>query len=581
MTADTPVPIDELLAHRDWVRGLARALVRDANDADDLAQDAWQRALRNPPRAGGSVRSWFATVLRNRASELRRNDARRGARSGDGTDPDTVAGRRDDCSPAELAERAELERRVLSIVNDLDAPHRDVVLLRFWRGLGADEIAALRGIAPATARTRLHRALAEVRGRLDRDLGGRDARHAALLPIAALEHGEGVGCGAARSRATSGSRLVAGLAICAIVVAAACLAAARWPSSGGTPTGGVPSARSAGASPRATGPAAPRGRARPAAAPVMPVEDAAVPAAAPTPASMTEDVAIVPAHVHVRVVDAAGRPVAGARVVTARTDGGKSGRVVTMTGETVSGGEVDFAWAGEPATVRALAQFGVAAGVSEAFDIEPGATVGTGIELGDAKPVGGRVVRPDGAPAPGAYVMLYGSFDDTLEEIAAATADADGRFDFGPIPVGIAAGGSIETAAAGFPRAWTLLREAGDAGTLTIRLDEPMVVIGRLIDERGAPVVDATVDVSGSNTAFTDAQGRFRTEPIRPAKARAVILPDGHAPRAIDLGEGASGTRDLGDVVLSAGRPIRGQVVSSDGTPVPGAFVWIDDRDAD
>jgi len=40
-----PVPLDQLLAHREWVRRMARALVGDENLADDLEQDVWMDAL--------------------------------------------------------------------------------------------------------------------------------------------------------------------------------------------------------------------------------------------------------------------------------------------------------------------------------------------------------------------------------------------------------------------------------------------------------------------------------------------------------------------------------------------------------
>ena len=37
---------EEMLEHSGWVRALARALVRDAATADDIAQETWLAALR-------------------------------------------------------------------------------------------------------------------------------------------------------------------------------------------------------------------------------------------------------------------------------------------------------------------------------------------------------------------------------------------------------------------------------------------------------------------------------------------------------------------------------------------------------
>ena len=53
MTSDhaTP-PLEALLAHREWVRSLARRLTSNAVDADDLERDAWLAAASSRPRDG-------------------------------------------------------------------------------------------------------------------------------------------------------------------------------------------------------------------------------------------------------------------------------------------------------------------------------------------------------------------------------------------------------------------------------------------------------------------------------------------------------------------------------------------------
>lgn len=40
-----PLPPDALLRHQDFVRRLARALLRDEHEADDAVQEVWLRAL--------------------------------------------------------------------------------------------------------------------------------------------------------------------------------------------------------------------------------------------------------------------------------------------------------------------------------------------------------------------------------------------------------------------------------------------------------------------------------------------------------------------------------------------------------
>ena len=44
-----PDPDTSFLEHLEWVRGLAFALLRDPDEADDLAQEAWLAAPHAPP----------------------------------------------------------------------------------------------------------------------------------------------------------------------------------------------------------------------------------------------------------------------------------------------------------------------------------------------------------------------------------------------------------------------------------------------------------------------------------------------------------------------------------------------------
>src|SRR5947207_13007110 len=75
-----PIPLETLLAHREWVRSVARAVVRDPNAADDVEQETWLAAMRSPPRHEGSIRGWLGTVVRSRARRIGRGETRRAAR---------------------------------------------------------------------------------------------------------------------------------------------------------------------------------------------------------------------------------------------------------------------------------------------------------------------------------------------------------------------------------------------------------------------------------------------------------------------------------------------------------------------
>src|SRR5262245_18615730 len=134
------VPIETLLAHREWVRAVALAVVRDAHAADDVEQETWLAALTSPPRPAGSPRGWLGAVVRSRARRAGRTDARRDRR-------ETLAARGEaTTSAAELAEIADTHRRVVQAVVELDEPWRQTVLLRWFEGLAVEDVAARTGV---------------------------------------------------------------------------------------------------------------------------------------------------------------------------------------------------------------------------------------------------------------------------------------------------------------------------------------------------------------------------------------------------------------------------------------------------
>ena len=169
--------MDTLLEHRPFVEAIARRLLRDEHLVEDVVQETWLATLAGPPSLR-SMRAWLNRVTRNLGRRAQRARARRercerpAGRAG--TVPDAAA----------LFERLELHKRVVEAVSRLDPKSRTVILLRFYEDLSPREIAQRTGIPPSTVRTRLARALATLRGLLDRDCGGDGRSWAiALLPL--------------------------------------------------------------------------------------------------------------------------------------------------------------------------------------------------------------------------------------------------------------------------------------------------------------------------------------------------------------------------------------------------------------
>ncbi|HRI49865.1 MAG TPA: sigma-70 family RNA polymerase sigma factor [Pseudomonadota bacterium] len=200
LVAGTDLPA--LLAHAAWVRRLAGCLVRDDALADDLTQETFMAALRHPPAAELPPRPWLGQVVRNLVRMRARGERRRGAReeavAADPADPVE--------SPEQLVARAQAQQSLASLVVGLAEPYRATVLLRFYEGLSAADIAARQGVPAGTVRWRLKTALDQLRTELDRSHNGdRHAWQLALAPLGAWPttepYGPGVLSGLTRARA--------------------------------------------------------------------------------------------------------------------------------------------------------------------------------------------------------------------------------------------------------------------------------------------------------------------------------------------------------------------------------------------
>lgn len=168
------VTVETLLAHAEFVRGLARGLVLDPATADDAMQQAWVEACARPPRDLRSPRGWLATVTQQAVRRIRRDEARRGARERAAAQPERIP------SAADIAEREETRRKLVHAVLALVEPYRSAIVLRYMEELPPRGVAARLGVPVETARTRIKRGLAELRGALDRQFDG-DRKAWALL----------------------------------------------------------------------------------------------------------------------------------------------------------------------------------------------------------------------------------------------------------------------------------------------------------------------------------------------------------------------------------------------------------------
>lgn len=170
--------VERLLSHTGFMRALARSLVGDAARADDVVQDAMLAALEHRPRDPDRMRPWLGKIVRNFAFRAHRTEERRGRREGAAPPRPPVP------SAEEILARENARRRVVDAVLKLPEPYRAAVILRFLEELPPREVARRLGVPVETVRTRVKRALAQLRETLDAEYGGdRRAWSLALVPF--------------------------------------------------------------------------------------------------------------------------------------------------------------------------------------------------------------------------------------------------------------------------------------------------------------------------------------------------------------------------------------------------------------
>lgn len=180
---DRDQTLDDILGQTAWIRGLARRLVTDAAERDDVVQQVWVETLRKGRRAH-ALRPWLFGVLRNVARTELRRDSHRRARE-EASEPAMAAPQ-----PDELVERVELEREVASALLEIAEPYRSTLLLRYYQDLSPTEIARHLKIPAGTVRWRLKQGLELLRTNLDARFSGDRRRWAlALVPTAAAARG--------------------------------------------------------------------------------------------------------------------------------------------------------------------------------------------------------------------------------------------------------------------------------------------------------------------------------------------------------------------------------------------------------
>jgi RNA polymerase sigma-70 factor, ECF subfamily len=152
--------------HERGVHAAAMRILGNAAQAQDVVQDVFLRVWRRPGSFDanrGEIGSYLRMMARSRALDLWRE----GQAAGRASDRLTVVvsgeeGRLED-QPAAVLERDDTRATLREALRLLPEPQREALVLAYWGGLTADQIARREHVPLGTAKSRIRLGLARLR----------------------------------------------------------------------------------------------------------------------------------------------------------------------------------------------------------------------------------------------------------------------------------------------------------------------------------------------------------------------------------------------------------------------------------
>lgn len=150
-------------------------LCGNREQAEDLFQEVWMRVLVRGAQFNGQARfeTWLFTIARNLLIDQRRKRTMSSLDElieGKSEDDRAMAFEIADGEPTPFDHFANLEDRgrIAAVLMDLDALHREVLVLRFHEELSLEEIAKVTRAPLSTVKSRLYRGMAMMKPKLER-----------------------------------------------------------------------------------------------------------------------------------------------------------------------------------------------------------------------------------------------------------------------------------------------------------------------------------------------------------------------------------------------------------------------------
>jgi RNA polymerase sigma-70 factor (ECF subfamily) len=160
--------------HQRRVFAIALGLVRDEQDAREIAQEAFLRVYKGLPQfhGGSSFFTWLYRIVTNLSIDLMRKPSRREAELHFALEVDdsesALVPQTSESDPFDVVRRSQLSERIQRALDVLPPYHRGVILMREVEGLSYEEMAEVMQVSKGTimsrlfhARKKLQRALAD------------------------------------------------------------------------------------------------------------------------------------------------------------------------------------------------------------------------------------------------------------------------------------------------------------------------------------------------------------------------------------------------------------------------------------
>jgi RNA polymerase sigma-70 factor (ECF subfamily) len=174
-------------AHQRGVYGAAYRILGNVAQAQDVTQDVFLRVWRNPTKFDarrGELGSYLKLMARSRALDVWRE----GQAAGRASDRLKLVVAKEESRvedrPATMAEHESDSAAIRAALRELPQSQREAVVLAYWGGLTADQIATRSGVPLGTAKSRIRLGLAKLREQFDDAAAAAEAQQ--LGPMTAV-----------------------------------------------------------------------------------------------------------------------------------------------------------------------------------------------------------------------------------------------------------------------------------------------------------------------------------------------------------------------------------------------------------